>query len=79
MDGADDEKIAAYLDSHGTEKTPDEVKAWSDSMDRHEPLRQPGQKRMVCENVTKPLGLDPATTPMFDWLEADDKMTIAAK
>src|SRR5688500_17426724 len=31
--GASDEEIAAWLDSHGTAKTKEEVKAWSDSME----------------------------------------------
>ncbi len=72
LDGADDEKIAALIDSKGTPKTREEVAAWSDSMDDTNPYENPAKKEWYAGEVKK-LGLDPASTPMFDWLEADDK------
>jgi Domain of unknown function (DUF5069) len=72
LNGADNEKIAAYLDAHGTPKTPEEVKAFSDSLDATNPYYAPDSKEWYAEETAK-LGLDPATTPMFKWLETDDK------
>jgi hypothetical protein len=70
--GATNEQIAAYLDSHGTPKTPEEVAAWSDFMDQMNPYFDPEKKDWYAGETAK-LGLDPATTPMFKWLEVDDK------
>ncbi len=71
-EGADNEKIADYLDTHGTEKTPDEVKAWADGMEKMNPYENPEKREWYVGETTK-LGLDPKTTPLFDWLDADDK------
>ena len=71
VDGADDEKIAALLDSKGTQKTPEEIKEWSDSMSKMNPYFSPEKKDWYAGEC-KEAGLDPATTPMFGWLEATD-------
>ena len=42
--GADDEKIAALLESKGTSKTPEEIKAWSDSLETMNPYFNPERK-----------------------------------
>ena len=70
--GADDAAIAAHLDAHGTPKTPEEVKAWSDGMEKATMHGDPEKGEWYDGEVRK-LGLDPATTPLFDWLEADDR------
>ncbi len=70
--GADDHKLAEFLNTHGTPKTPDEVKAWSDGMEKMNPYESP-EKRDWYAGEVKKLGLDPATTPLFAWLDADDK------
>ena len=69
--GADDEALAAYLDSHGTKKSPEDIAAWSDSMDAMNPYYSPEKKEWYAGEAKK-AGLDPATTPMFKWLEATD-------
>lgn len=74
--GASDEEMAQWLDQNGDKKTPEEVAEWSDSMLRVNPYENPEKREWYVENVT-PLGLDPKTTPLFDWLEADDK-TVGA-
>jgi hypothetical protein len=33
------------------------------------------EKRDWYVEQLKPLGLDPKTTPLFDWLETDDKVS----
>ncbi len=71
-DGTTDAEVVAWLDSHGASKTPEEVTAWSDGMEAHKPYENPEKKEWFAEQVA-PLGLDPATTTLFQWLEADDK------
>ncbi len=75
-DGASDEEVAAWLDANGNPKTAAEVTAWSDEMDTVNPYHDPEKKDWFVEQVT-PLGLDPATTTLFDWLEADDQASHA--
>lgn len=70
--GASDEELVKWLDENGTRKTPEEVRAWSDEMESANPYDDPERREWYAEQL-KPLGLDPATTPLFDWLEADDK------
>ena len=69
--GADNEKIAALIDSKGTPKTPEEIKAWSDSMEAMNPYFNPEKKEWFA-GACKEAGLDPATNTMFDWLEKTD-------
>ncbi|MGI8437253.1 MAG: DUF5069 domain-containing protein [Chthoniobacterales bacterium] len=74
--GASDDEMAKWVDSHGDKKTPEEVKEWDDEMLKANPYENPEKRDWYVENVT-PLGLDPKTTPLFDWLEADDKASYA--
>ena len=71
LDGADDEKIAALLDSKGTPKTPEEIRAWSDSMEQMNPYFSPEKKEWFAGECAK-VGIDPATNTLFDWLDATD-------
>ena len=71
VDGADDKAVADYLDAHGTQKSPDEKQAWSDQMTAMNPYNNP-EKREWYAGACEEAGLDPTTTPMFDWLEATD-------
>jgi len=74
--GASDEEMAAWMDANGTTKSPDEIKAWSDGMEAVSPYNNPERREWFSEQ-TKALGLDPAATTLFDWLEADDKASFA--
>ncbi len=74
--GADNDALAKFLDMHGATKDTDEVKAWSDSMEKVNPYFNPEKKDWYAGECAK-LGLDPATTPMFQWLDADDKATFS--
>lgn len=71
VDGAETEKLAEYLNQHGTPKTQQEVEEWSDGMDKVNPYNN-SEKRDWYAGECEKAGLDPATTPMFDWLEATD-------
>jgi hypothetical protein len=74
--GATDEEIAAYLDNHGTPKTPEEVRAWSDAMDKATMHGDP-QKGAWFDSECQKLGLDGSKTTLFEWLEADDRASYA--
>jgi hypothetical protein len=75
--GASDEEMAQWLDKNGTPKSPEEVKAWAEQMEAVNPYENPEKREWFAEQV-KPFGFDPASTTLFDWLEADDK-TVGAK
>ena len=74
--GATDEEIAAFLDTHGTPKTPEQIRAWSDSMDKATAHGDP-EKGAWFDGECQKLGLDPAKTSTFGWLEADDRASFA--
>jgi hypothetical protein len=70
--GASDEEMATWVDAHGTSKTDEEKRAWREEVMAANPYENP-EKREWYEEQMKPLNLDAATTPLFDWLEKDDK------
>lgn len=76
--GASDQQMAEWLDANGEKKTPDEIKRWGDEVTANRPYDDPEKRDWFIEQV-KPLGLDPAKTTLFDWLEADDKACHAEK
>jgi hypothetical protein len=69
--GASDQQMAEWLDQTGNKKTPDEVKRWSDEVEVSRPYDNPEKRDRFVEQ-TKTIGLDPAKTTLFEWLEADD-------
>jgi len=74
--GASDADVTAWIESHGVPKTAAEVKEWSDGMEGAYPYNNPERRDWFAEQTGK-LGLDPAKTSLFDWLEADDKASYA--
>ena len=72
VNGADDHALAAYLDGHGQPKTPEEIETFSNTLEQMNPYNNPQRKDWYVGETTR-LGLDPATTPMFKYLEADDQ------
>ncbi|MDQ6809987.1 MAG: DUF5069 domain-containing protein [Verrucomicrobiota bacterium] len=74
--GATDDEMAKWMDENGTPKSAEDVKQWSLQMEAVNPYDNPEKREWFVEQV-KPLGLDPATTTLFDWLEADDKASYA--
>jgi hypothetical protein len=73
--GATDEEIARYLDAHGTKKTASEIEAWSDSIEKATMHGHP-EKGEYFDGECRKLGLDPAKTSAFEWLEADDRASF---
>ncbi len=74
--GASDEEIATWLDANGTPKTPAEVAAWSDGSEGFKPVDNPDMKEWFEGECAK-VGLDAATSTLFDFLEADDRVSYA--
>ena len=72
--GTDDEGMAKWVDAHGEQKSEQEKRAWREEMLAANPHQDP-EKREWYEEQVKPLGMDPATTPLFDWLERDDQVS----
>jgi hypothetical protein len=76
--GASDQEIVEWLNRNGEQKTAEEIKRWSDEVVETLPYDDPERRDWFIEQV-KPLGLDPAKTTLFDWLEADYKACHAQK
>jgi hypothetical protein len=71
-DGASDQQMAEWLDVSGERRTSEEIKRWGDQVEAERPYENPKQREWFA-GETKPLGLDPKSTTLFDYLEADDK------
>ncbi len=70
--GASDQQMAEWLDASGEKKTPEEIKRWGEQAEAASLYNEPEKREYFVESCKK-LGLDPAKTTTFDWLEADDK------
>jgi hypothetical protein len=75
-EGSTNEEIAAWIDANGEPKTEEEKKAWSDSVEAARPYDNPEKKEWFI-GVCAEAGCDPATSTLFDFLEADDKVSFA--
>jgi Domain of unknown function (DUF5069) len=74
--GASDQEMVEWLNQSGEEKTPEEIKRLGDEVIATRPYDDPERRDWFAEQV-KPLGLDPAKTTLFEWLEVDDKVSHA--
>lgn len=70
--GASDDEVAAWLHQNGTPKSEEEIAAWAASLEAYRPFEDP-QKKEWFSSECRALGLDPVTTTLFDYLEADDR------
>jgi hypothetical protein len=73
--GATDEQLVDWLNSHGTQKTADEIKEWGAAVEAYLPSEYPESKEWFAEACAK-LGLKPENSTLFDYLEADDVVTF---
>ena len=74
--GAGDEEIVEWLNQSGEEKTPAEIKRWSDRMEASS-LYDDLEKHDYFVQETRKLGLDPEKTTTFEWLDIDDRSSHA--
>lgn len=70
--GASDEEMVQWVDAHGEPKTEEQKQAWVAERMKYSMYNDPEKRDFFIEE-TKKLGLDPATTTLFEWLDADDK------
>jgi hypothetical protein len=74
--GASDQEMVEWLNRNGEKKTPEEIKRWCEKVEVDSLYNDP-EKRDFFSNEAKKLGLDPAKTTTFEWLELDDKVSHA--
>jgi hypothetical protein len=76
--GADDQEMIEWLNQSGEKKTPAQIHRWSEKVEAGS-LYDDLEKREFFIERTRKLGLDPATTTTFDWLEVDDRVSHAQR
>ncbi len=76
--GASDEEIGEWIESQGISRTPEEVRLWSSQVEANS-LNDDPEKRDWFAEQCKALGLNPETTTVFDWLEADDSAVFKSR
>jgi hypothetical protein len=72
--GASDEEILRWFNEHGTKKSDSEIKAWSAGVEAARPYDDP-EKREWFVGECKKVGLDPAKSTLFDFLDTDDRQS----
>jgi hypothetical protein len=73
--GLDDRQLAEWFDSNGITRTEQEKEDWSDEVESYRPYESPDKKEWFLEEC-EPLGLDPAESTLFEYLETDDQVTF---
>lgn len=73
--GATDEEVLEWVNSQGVQKTPDEIKAWSDQMETFSFYFVPEKKAWFVSECER-LGIHPAHTTLFEYLEVDDRKSF---
>ena len=74
--GASDQEMVEWLNQAGEEKTPEEIRRWADEVEESSLYNHPEKQEFFSEKVRQ-LGLDPAKTTTFEWLEVDDRVSHA--
>jgi hypothetical protein len=74
--GASDQEIVEWLSQIGEEKTPAQIRRWSEKMEASS-LYDDLEKRDFFVETVRKLALDPEKTTTFDWLEVDDRASHA--
>jgi hypothetical protein len=63
--------MVKWVDEHGKPRSPEEKQKWVEDSKKATLYNDPKKRDLFIEETRK-LGLDPATTTLFQWLEADD-------
>jgi hypothetical protein len=74
--GASDQEMVEWLNTSGEEKAPEEIKRWAEEVEPSSLYNHPEKRDFFAEECKK-LGLDPAKTTTFEWLEIDDRVSHA--
>jgi acyl-homoserine lactone acylase PvdQ len=73
--GATDDQAVAWFNTHGTPKTAEEVKAWSDGIEAYRPYDNPEKKDWFAGECAR-LGLKPENSTLVEYLDTDDAVTF---
>lgn len=73
--GADDHALVAFINQTGLPKTEAEITEWSDQMENLSLHGHP-EKGEWFDSECRSVGIDPATSSLFDYLEADDRKSF---
>jgi hypothetical protein len=73
--GASDDEVAEWINGHGTPKTKQEIEEWSRRTEQLSYFNVADKKEWFIGECRR-LGLDPARSTLFDYLEADDRDTF---
>jgi hypothetical protein len=73
--GATDAQIVSWFDTHGTTKSAEEIKSWSDGVEGYRPFEDPEKKEWFSGECSK-VGLKPESSTLVDYLEADDAISF---
>ena len=73
--GASDDEILSWFNGHGAAKSTDETKTWSTSVESYSP-HDDLEKREWFDGECVNLGLEPAKSTLFDYLETDDRVSF---
>jgi hypothetical protein len=74
--GASDQDMVEWLNQSGEKKMPEEIKRWAEEVEASSLDNHPEKREFFSEEVKK-LGLNPAETTTFGWLEIDDRVSHA--
>jgi Domain of unknown function (DUF5069) len=72
---AADEQVVSWFDSHGTPRTTEEIKTWSNGVEGYRPYDDPEKRDWFSDECAK-LGLKPERSTLVDYLEADDAVSF---
>ena len=74
--GHTDDEIVDWVKNHGLPKTDEEIQAWSEAFNTDYSYSTNPEKKAWFDPECIKLGLDPAKTTLFEYLEADDKASF---
>ncbi len=74
--GVSDQEMVEWLNRNGKKKAPEEITRWGIEVEASSLYNDP-EKRDFFSEKAKKLGLDPAKTTTFEWLEIDDRASHA--
>jgi hypothetical protein len=66
-----------WLNTHGATKTAEEISAFAAQVEAARPYDNPEKKQWFIDQCTS-VGIDPAKSTLFDFLETDDAQVAAA-
>src|SRR5205823_14284479 len=74
--GVSDQEMVEWVNRNGKKKAPEEITRWGIEVEASSIYNDP-EKRDFFSEKAKKLGLDPAKTTTFEWLEIDDRASHA--